>query len=208
MRKYIFLLLMLLPLPLLAQNVAGANALLDRAVARIKADAAVQMDYSYSVYDDEGNLSYRDKGIMKLDDGRYALLMDNMKVWCNGKVQWSYMKDVDEIYITDADSEEAENLSPLYIMEKYRTGYTVSLKERDSLAMVTFLSKDSGEEVDKLELFIDEKTERLAKMFIYMQEQGRVEVFLDNYKAKCSFAKKSYECPVKEFPTAEVIDMR
>lgn len=199
---------MLLPLPLLAQNVAGANALLDRAVARIKADAAVQMDYSYSVYDDEGNLSYRDKGVMKLDDGCYALLMDNMKVWCNGKVQWSYMKDVDEIYITDADSEEAENLSPLYIMEKYRTGYTVSLKERDGLAMVTFLSKDSGEEVNKLELFIDEKTERLAKMFIYMQEQGRVEVFLDNYKAKCNFAKKSYECPVKEFPTAEVIDMR
>lgn len=208
MRKTILLLLMLLSLPAFAQNAADANALLDRAVARIKADAAVQMDYSYSVYDDEGFLSYRDKGVMKLDDRRYALLMDNMKVWCNGKLQWSYMKDVDEIYITEANSEEAENLSPLYIMEKYRTGYTVSLNEQEGLAMVTFLSKDSEEEVNKLELFIDKKTERLARMFIYMQEQGRIEVFLDNYKAKCNFAKKSYECPVKEFPAAEVIDMR
>ena len=144
---------------------------------------------------------------MKLDNDRYSLVMENMKVWCDGKVQWSYMKDIDEVYITGADSEEAQNLSPLYIMEKYRDNYSMALVDKGASAMVVLTSKES-EEVERLELVIDKETARLQSLFVYMPAQGKVEVFLNNYVAKCSFGRKEYECPVNAFPTAEIIDMR
>lgn len=206
MKRIVILLFALFPLFAVAQN--GAAAMLDKAVAVIKSDAAVQMDYDYTVYDDDDVIVYSDNGTMKLDNDRYSLVMENMKVWCDGKVQWSYMKDIDEVYITDADSEEAQNLSPLYIMERYRTNYALSLVDKGSSAVVVLTAGDAEEEIGKIELAIDKKSARLQSLFIYMPSQGRVEVFLNNYVAKCSFGRKEYECPVNAFPTAEIIDMR
>ena len=134
MKKIVFLFFALFPLVAVAQG--SAEALLEKAVAVIKSDAAVQMDYDYTVYDDDGVIVYSDNGTMKLDNDRYSLVMENMKVWCDGKVQWSYMKDIDEVYITGADSEEAQNLSPLYIMEKYRENYSMALVDKGASAMV------------------------------------------------------------------------
>ena len=205
MKKIVFLFFALFPLVAVAQG--SAEALLEKAVAVIKSDAAVQMDYDYTVYDDDGVIVYSDNGTMKLDNDRYSLVMENMKVWCDGKVQWSYMKDIDEVYITGADSEEAQNLSPLYIMEKYRENYSMALVDKGASAMVVLTSKEP-EEVERLELVIDKETARLQGLFIYMPAQGKVEVFLNNYVAKCSFGRKEYECPVNAFPTAEIIDMR
>lgn len=205
MKKIVFLFFALFPLVAVAQG--SAEALLEKAVAVIKSDAAVQMDYDYTVYDDDGVIVYSDNGTMKLDNDRYSLVMENMKVWCDGKVQWSYMKDIDEVYITGADSEEAQNLSPLYIMEKYRENYSMALVDKGASAMVVLTSKES-EEVERLELVIDKETARLQSLFVYMSAQGKVEVFLNNYVAKCSFGRKEYECPVNAFPTAEIIDMR
>ena len=115
MKKIIISLLLLFPLFAMAQK--DAAVVLDNVVAAIKADAALQMDYTYTIFDEEGAVVYSDNGTMKLDNERYALDMDNMKIWCDGKTQWSYMKDIDEVYITAAGSDEAQNLSPLYIME-------------------------------------------------------------------------------------------
>lgn len=206
MKRIVILLFALFPLFAVAQN--GAAAMLDKAVAVIKSDAAVQMDYDYTVYDDDDVIVYSDNGTMKLDNDRYSLVMENMKVWCDGKVQWSYMKDIDEVYITDADSEEAQNLSPLYIMERYRTNYALSLVDKGPSAVVVLTAGDAEEEIGKIELAIDKKSARLQSLFIYMPSQGRVEVFLNNYVAKCSFGDKDYECPVNAFSTAEIIDMR
>lgn len=208
MRKIVLSLLLLSPLFALAQKDSAA-ALLDKVAATIKADAALQMDYTYIIYDDDDAVVYKDKGTMKLDGKRYALDMENMKVWCDGKTQWSYMKDIDEVYITAADSEEAENLSPLYIMEMYRENCSIERSDLDDgNVLVTMTMADVEAEVNKLELFVDVKTFRLTGMFVYMPGQGCVEVRLDNYVPKCKFAKDTYECRVMNFPTAEIVDMR
>lgn len=197
-------------LPLLASaQKDGAAALLDKVVATIKSDAALQMDYTYTIYDEDDAVVYKDNGTMKLDNDRYMLDMENMKVWCDGKTQWSYMKDIDEVYITDADSEEAQNLSPLYIMEMYRENCSlVKTALEGNSVLVTMTAADVEAEVNKLELFVDAGTSRLTGMFVYMPGQGCVEVRLENYVPKCKFAKKTYECPVGIFPTAEIVDMR
>lgn len=206
MKKIIVFLVALLPSLLFAQK--DANAILDKAVARMKADAALQMNYDYTVYDDDDVIVYSDNGTMLLDNGCYSLLMENMKVWCDGKTQWSYMKDIDEVYITDADSEEAQNLSPLYIMEKYRDDCAVSLVSKKGIAIVTLKSNDGENEVDKVELYINKESYRLESLFMFMSEQGKIEVFLKDYKPNCKLGADVYRCPVKEFPSAEVIDMR
>ena len=113
------------------------GALLDKVATGIKNDAPVQMDYSYTVYDEDNSVVMKDNGMMRLDGERYSVIMDKMGVWCDGETQWSYMHEIDEIYITDSSSGEAQNLSPLYIMENYRKGCTKDVKLHDDNLFVT-----------------------------------------------------------------------
>ena len=98
MRYILFLFFAMLQLPLLAQKASvDANIVLDKALASIKADLPVQMGYDYEVLGDDNELLQSDKGVIYIDNNRYALLMQDMKVWCDGETQWSYMREVDEV---------------------------------------------------------------------------------------------------------------
>lgn len=200
--------LLILPLAVMAQD--DAAALLDRIIADIKAGAALQQDYSYIVYDEDDAVVYSDKGVLKLDNERYALDMENMKVWCDGFTQWSYMKDIDEVYITDAGSEEAQNLSPLYIMEAYRANYTLKLAEEQAdVCVIVMTAKDVDAEINELKLYVHTgERPMLEGLEIYMSGQGFARITLGESKRGCKFGKDTYRCQVKDFPTAEIVDMR
>lgn len=206
MKRIVFFFLLLFPLLVPAQETA--EAFLDKAVKAMKDDSAVQMDYTYTVYDENGKVVQADKGILRLNGSSYSLLMNDMKVWCNGKVQWSYMSEINEIYITDASSPEAQNLSPLYIMEMYRAGYSAAMNSANGRTEVTLETSSPDNNINKVKLQFDASTLRLWSMFIYMAGQGYIEVALDAYTAHCTFPADVYECPLKDYPAAEVVDMR
>ena len=208
MRYILFLFLAMLQLPLFAQMPAvDADAVLDKALAGLKADLPVRMDYVYEVLDDDRELLQGDKGVIYIDNNRYALLMQDMKVWCDGVSQWSYMREVDEVYITDADSDEAQNLSPLYVMEHYRDGYSVSATSKDGIVTVHLRAMGEGG-VESVDLLISKDNNRLLSMVINMPAQGSVEVTLDGYVAKCGAGNDLFKCPLEQFSTSEIIDMR
>ena len=202
---YLFLLL-LLPFGGAAQQL-DADALLDKVVATMKNDAPLQMDYSYTVYDDDNTVVLRDKGVMRLDGNRYSLVMDKMGVWCDGETQWSYMLDIDEIYITDASSDEAQNLSPLFIIENYRRGCSKKVEIQDGVLFVT-LQAIAGGDIEKVLLDVNADDNRLKAMTVFMAGQGYVKVLLDKYQINCNFASDVYKCPVEELGASEIIDMR
>ena len=205
--KKMLLLLLLFSLPAVLQA-QDATAFIERAVAKLKADAAVHMDYSYAVYDVDGVLLREDSGVMRIDGSRYSLLMDDMKVWCDGRTQWSYMKEVNEIYVTDASSGEAQSLSPLSIMERCRSGFSATMSASGGKVVVAMQSPGDDTGISRVELSFDGASCRLLSMKVFMTNNGRVEAVMTNYAAKCSFPKSSYTCPVADFPTAEVVDMR
>lgn len=208
MRYLLFFLFAMLQLPLFSQTVVDANAVLDKALASLRSDLPVRMDYDYEVFDDDNARLQGDKGIIYIDNNRYALLMQDMKVWCDGDTQWSYMREVDEVYITDADSDEAQNLSPLYVMEHYREGYSVSAVSKDGVVAVTLQAMDENSDVASVQLSILERDYRLVSMVITMAGQGCVLVELDGYVADCGADSDVFVCPLDEFSSAEIIDMR
>jgi outer membrane lipoprotein-sorting protein len=209
MRNLFFVFLAMLQLPLFAQNEeVDADIVLDKALASIKADLPVRMDYDYKVFDDNTELLLNDKGIIYIDDNRYALLMQDMKVWCDGETQWSYMREINEVYITDAAADEAQNLSPLYVMEHYREGFSRSAVSKDGFTAVMLKAMNEDSDVECVLLLISEENYRLVSMIISMPGQGVVEIDLDGYVAKCGVDDDVFTCPLDDFREAEVIDMR
>lgn len=206
MRKIIIFFL-LLPLAVFAQE-KSAVALLEDAIKKIEADAAVQMTFSYSVFDAGGAEQFADDGSLKLDGKRYALLLSPMKLWCDGETQWSYMSQVNEVYITDADSDEAQVYNPVYLMGLYKEGYNCSVKKDGKMNVITMLATGEEQNFEKVVLSLDEKTLQPTAMSMFIAGQGYTNVTITSYKRGCDFDKRVYVCPLEDFPAAEIVDMR
>ena len=185
-----------------------AVALLEKARKNIEADRAVQFVFDYTVCDEEGVALFADNGSFKFDGDRYSLLLGTMKLWCDGVTQWSYINQTDEIYIATADAEEARLYNPSYLMGLYREGYVCSAMKEAGEVCVTMVASDDAQEFEKAVLSLDEKTLRPLSMEVYMSGQGCVKVKIDSYKPKCDFADRVYVCPMEDFPSAEIVDMR
>ena len=207
MRKAVFLFLSLLSVTAFSQQM-DAVAFINKVMDTLKSDAVVELSYDYKLYDDEGVELQGDKGVMMLDGMRYVLLMEDMKVWCDGKSQWSYMESVDEIYITDAASDEAQNMSPLFIMESCRDGYASSVAFDGGDAVVTLVAQDAEGVVEKVEFVADSSRCTLKSMKVFLVGQGYIVVGLNGYKANCKVDDGVFECPVRDFKSAVVVDMR
>lgn len=204
--RYFFLLLVL-PLAMVAQE-RTAVGVLEQAVNNIEADAAVQMTFDYIVYDDMGIEQYADRGSLKLDGDSYAVLLSPMRLWCDGETQWSYIAANNEVYITEADSDEAQIYNPVFLMNLYKDGYNSAMEVKNGSNVVTLTAASDEPSFEKVVITLDAKTLRPVALRVYVSGQGYTDIAISGYKPKCSFDERVYRCPLEDFPGAEVVDMR
>jgi hypothetical protein len=83
-----------------------------------------------------------------------------------------------------------------------------SVDYQGNIASVRLVANSPDADVDSIELLISKNNYRPVAMTLFMSGMGRVEVRMTNYSAKCESSASLYECPVADFPSAEVVDMR
>ncbi len=210
MKKTIFFFwALIVPAMLVAQQ--DARKILDKAVAEIKADAGVKMDFTITLCDPSGDEQYSDKGVLKIDGQKYALLTDKMKLWCDGETQWSYIEANKEIYISEPNADDARAFSPVHIMELYKEGYKSSIDKKLSTAQtdaVTLVANARGLEIKKVTVFVNKQTAQPEKLQVCYDNGTSANIKVDSYKAKCKFSTKEFRCREKDFRDVEFVDMR
>ena len=210
MRKTIYLFIVLfIPAMLFAQD--DARKILDKAVDVIKSDAGVKMDFTITMCDFSGNEQYSDNGVLKIDGEKYALLSKQMKLWCDGETQWSYIASNNEVYISEPNADDARTFSPLHIMELYKEGYKSSIDKKLSsskIDVVTLVANARGLEIEKVVLFLNKQTAQPEKMDVYYDSGTLASIEIDSYKSKCKFTTKDFRCREKDFRGVEFVDMR
>ena len=202
---------MLLSFPAMLFAQGDARKLLDKAVAAIKADAGVRMDFKFTLYDPSGEEQYDDNGVLKIDGEKYSLLSDQMKLWCDGATQWSYIAANNEIYISEPNADDARVFSPVHIMELYKEGYKSSVDKKLSTAKsdaVVLMANGRGLEIEKVTILLDKQSAQPEKLDIVYENGASASIKINSYKGKCSFSTKEFRCREKEFRGVEFVDMR
>ena len=188
-----------------------AEALLDKAVSAIKADAGVQMNFTIRMSDSSGEEMFDEKGVLKMDGDKFALLTDGMKLWCDGTAQWSYLAQNNEIYISEPNADDARAFSPVHLMELYKHGYRCVVDEKLATATedaVTMTAIARGNDIKKVTVLLNKKSKQPARLVVLYDNGTTASIKVDSYKGKCKFSAKEFRCREKNFPGAEVVDMR
>ena len=99
-----------LALQLSAQKV-DAKDILDRTATAFRQAGGIQADFTVQTYA-KSILQGSSTGVIRLKGEKFLLDADGVKTWFDGRTQWSYLTNSDEVNISEPTPEELQSLMP------------------------------------------------------------------------------------------------
>ena len=215
MKKVILLIIAsIASLMMSAQGSTPQMEILDQVAAKTEKYVGLKIDFT--MYVENLHNAKRDsyKGNAIYNQGLYKMDIMGQVVYSDGKTNWTYLKDADEINITNNSDNEAFMTNPQAILKDYKSKFKVNFisdkfeKNRALLEFDFFPKQIENKKYSKITIRID-KTKKQIYSVRYVGKDGvnylvEIDKMLENptiTDAEVKFNKASY-------PGAELIDMR
>ena len=109
--------LVLLPYYLGAQTDRKAEEVLDKALSELSKTSGIRADFAGT-----------EQGFLLLKGEKFYLNSDGIQSWYDGKTQWSYVADTEEVNISHPTQEELQAINPYLILMRYKTDFDYNYK--------------------------------------------------------------------------------
>ncbi len=207
-QKYCLLFLLSAPFnPGIAQHQEAAFALLDSISQR-----SFQATFTYSSRSPQGELEATLEGKITVQGNQYRLTIDGQEVVSNGQTVWTYLKDANEVQITDHDPEQ-KAVTPWTIFANYRRDYTLCRFDTHQenghvYDSVELLAKDVENSLSKVRITVERATKHIECAQVTDNNQTRYSFFITNFEYDLKFDKAFFSFNAEAHKGVEVIDMR
>jgi outer membrane lipoprotein-sorting protein len=199
-RLFTLWMLALLPYCISAQTDAKAAEVLDKVLEDLSDGNGIRADF-------EGS----ETGFLLLKGEKFYLNNGNVQSWYDGKTQWSYVADTEEVNISHPTLEELQGINPYLILMRYKTDFNYTYKGSQTRNGVKgheiVLTPKHSEQSEVIRVFISKTYHPLA---MKMEQNGQTlsEINVTSYKTDQKLEDGMFRFNKSLFPNAEIIDMR
>lgn len=197
-KLFITLLSVLLPYCLSAQT-DKAKVVLDKVVSTLTKDGGIQIDF-------EGTES----GSITMKGEKFYLHSGQVQSWYDGKTQWSYVADTEEVNISHPTPEELQGINPYFILVNYQENFNSSYKgmknhEGKQVQEVVLIPKGSANE--RITLWISKMN---YPIYIKVENNGKPvnEINVKTIQKQEQITDHAFRFNKSLYPNAEIIDLR
>ena len=201
MKKLLTLwMLTLLPYCLGAQTNKKAAEVLDKVLAEWSESSGIRADFIGT-----------ENGFLLIKGKKFYLNNGSIQSWYDGKTQWSYVADTEEVNISHPTNEELQSINPYLILMRYKMDFDYIYKGAQTRNGVkgheiVLTPKHSGNR-KVFRVFISQKHQPLA---MKMEQDGRTlsEINVINYQDDQKLQDGMFRFNKSLYPNAEIIDLR
>ena len=199
---------------LVAQGSVPQMEILDQVAAKTEKYVGLKIDFTLYVENlhNAKRDSYKGNAIYKT--GLYKMDIMGQVVYSDGKTNWTYLRDAEEISITNNGDNEAFMTNPQAILKDYKSKFKVNFisdkfeKNRALLEFDFFPKQIENKKYSKITIRID-KTKKQIFSVRYVGKDGvnyliEIDKMLENPTISDSEVKFSKAL----YPGADIIDMR
>lgn len=181
-----------------AQSSTNARTLLDKTAARLSADGGVSAAFSASGTNGEAS------GTIIIKGNKFTVQTSQINVWYDGQTQWVYSKATDEVNISSS-SDSQLTVNPYEVITLYKSGYDLTSSKSGSSNVVHATAQSDNKSLKEFYITINSKYE--PTQIRLRTKNGWSTVNISNFKSG-SYADSTFKFNAKDYPTAEVIDLR
>jgi len=193
-----------------AQKDPVARRILDAMSTKYKAIPSFSTDFSYTMEDPQEGIDEGFEGQITVMADKFKLNMGGQQIINNGVTVWTFLKDDNEVTISDFDPEEQEiSLSNIFTI--YENGYKYLFLENESNGnndIIDLVPEDLEKSFYKIRMTIKKGTSDLQSFKVFDKSGSRYLYQITNFKEEASITVQDFSFDESAYPDVEIIDFR
>jgi outer membrane lipoprotein carrier protein len=192
---------------------AKAGAVLDAMSAKYRNLKTFTADFTYGALTPSGKAGRARSGNIAVKGIKFKLNMAGQEIYNNGTEIYSFVKETNEVNVTEYDASADAQFSPANIYSIYKKGYKYTYKgekliggkAHETVELVP-LKPDSN--LKKLQITLDKST-KTVKNWKLTDGSGKVTVFeVLKFKPNVALQDSYFSFNAAQHPGVEVVDLR
>ena len=183
-----------------AQNAALAKKVLDKTAAVVGNKTGASASFSMS-----GKYG-KASGTIAIKGRKFHARTGQAIVWFDGKTEWTYMKNTDEVNITTPTEAQQQAMNPYQFINIYKNGFNLGVKTISSNYQVHLTAKDKKRSIQEMYILINKSTYKPLQVKM-RQANGWTTINISQFKAT-NISDATFIFNAKNYPDAEIIDLR
>ena len=145
-------------------------------------------------------------GTIAVKGRKFCVTTDIASIWFDGKTQWTYLKKNDEVSVTTPTEVQLQTLNPYNFITMYKKGFKQTMTTNASSYNVHLTADNSSKKISEMFITIDKKSFTPTEVKVLQGNKWTTFKISNLQKSKLDDAMFRFSS--KDFPTAEVIDLR
>jgi outer membrane lipoprotein carrier protein len=190
---------------MLAQNNTDAQAILDKAAAKVQSSKGINVSFSLTQKDKFNNVVSSSKGILKLKGTKYYIKQDENEIFCNGAQVWNYDGQNE---VTVAKIDDGDEFAPQQILTGFnKKDFTATLlSSTGTNYQVQLIPVDKRKNFKQLTLYINKSTNIVSKASITDKANTVTEISFSNISLNSTLTDSQFVFDPSKHPGVEVVN--
>jgi len=200
MKKVLFA-LMLIACQLTGAVAQTSQQVLDKCAAVVSHKDGVQANFTMTSAQ-YGNAS----GKIAVKGKKFSATTNQASMWFDGKTLWTYMAQNNEVNVTTPNENQLQTLNPYNFINLYKKGFKHTMTKSAKTFNVHLTATDERRKLKEMFITVDQKTYHPTEVKV-RQGQKWTTFTISNLKT-VKLDDATFRFNTKDYPTAEVIDLR
>lgn len=198
-----------------AQEDAKAKEILDEVSKKTSSYKSIVADFAFTMQNKEMEIDERNKGTIKLKGQKYVVDLPDVgiTVFSDGKTIWNYMKDGNQVTISNVDEAGSELMDPSSLFRIYEKGFESNFvgevkKGNKSVYHIDLFPEDESQDVSKVSLFIDKETMLIHSAILYGTDGNLYGIEVKKMDTNQNLPDSGFAFKPDKYKDVEIIDFR
>lgn len=178
-------------------NDNDAGKILERVSKNYRSFKTIKADFKIKILNKQNKSSQSENGILYVKGKKFRVEMDGQEIYCDGKTMWTYLKDANEVQISDYNAKKTE-INPSEIFTVYEKGFLFkfigeSKKGNVVTQQIELTPTDKKKPFFKIKLTIDKVAKKIMDMTVLnkngVESLYEITQFTPNVNLEDSFFK-------------------
>jgi outer membrane lipoprotein-sorting protein len=198
-----------------AQQDTKAKGILDEVSGKTKTFKTISADFSFSMENKAMSINEKNDGSIKLKGQKYIVDLPGagMKIYSDGKTNWTYMKQGNQVTISNIEDSGNDLMDPSSLFSIYEKGFTSKFVAEKNVGgkpvyQIDLFPDKKEYEVSKIAIEINKATMMIQSAQLFGTDSNVYGIVVKKMETNKDISDSDFVFDAKKFPDIEVIDLR
>ena len=190
-----------------------ARTILDQALSAYTKAGGMTVTFSLDTKDTKANHTYSQDGTAWMKADKFKIELPEAITWFDGKTQWTYIKNTEEVNITNPTGKELQAISPSVLFSIYKNGFDLKYKgeknvKGKAVQIIELTAQDKKADLKKILVEINKADKNFSKIVLYDTNEMENTLTINSYQQSANLGDNTFTFDKADFPDAEIVDLR